>query len=314
MTILSPNKKSLEKSLISSTINQKYKNVINQILLNENNEIISRKLKVKEKLFTTMDFNPYLSIPSFEARPFNFKYFLGELAWYLRKDNHANFISNFSSFWKKLKNPNGTINSNYGKLILNDQMNWVVNTLKIDKYSRQAIVYLGNRKMHQPKNRDFICTQYINFFIRNNQLHMKVQMRSNDLIYGVTYDAPFFALIHQTIYLNLLSKYKDLEIGNYYHCSDNTHFYEKHENVINKIVKDDNNEIYKMELKEPLFYTKKLLKSTKIDYSDATEKFLGMVEIACENKEYVKNLTYNDSIGILNSIIDIQKLDKSKLK
>lgn len=69
---------------------------------------------------------------------------------------------------------------------------------------------------------------YANFFIRNNVLHMKVQMRSNDLFYGLTYDAPFFAFLHQTVYMTLFKEMPDLKLGGYYHFTDNLHFYERH--------------------------------------------------------------------------------------
>ena len=84
---------------------------------------------------------------------------------------------------------------------------------------------------------------------------MKVQMRSNDIFYGLTFDAPFFAFVHQHVLLWIKDTYKDLELGTYYHSSDNTHFYERHFSLANRIASENvsDNEEYCMKLTEPMF-------------------------------------------------------------
>ena len=128
------------------------------------------------------------------------------------------------------------INSNYGSLVIGEQLEWVINSLRSDKNTRQAIAFFNRPQFQFEGNKDFVCTMYANFFIRNNKLNMKVQMRSNDMFYGLTFDAPFFAFLHQSVYHCLLDLYTDLELGNYYHCADNMHFYEKHFNLAEKII------------------------------------------------------------------------------
>ena len=58
---------------------------------------------------------------------------------------------------------------------------------------------------------------------------MEVQMRSNDIFYGLTFDAPFFAFVHQHMYLWLKDTYPTLSLGTYTHFADNIHFYEQHD-------------------------------------------------------------------------------------
>jgi thymidylate synthase len=99
---------------------------------------------------------------------------------------------------------------------------------------------------NQPKfqfegNKDFVCTMYANFFIRDNKLNMKIQMRSNDIFYGLTFDAPFFAFLQQSIHIKLLETYPDLELGTYYHFADNLHFYERHFDLAKSIQEEDIN-------------------------------------------------------------------------
>jgi thymidylate synthase len=185
-----------------------------------------RDMKVKERTVQTLEFNPTEPFANFNKRKFNWKYFAGELAWYMRKDRDVDYIGQFSGMWSTLTNP-GTneINSNYGSLLFGDQL-----------------------------HKDFVCTMYLNFFIRDNKLNMKVQMRSNDIFYGLTFDAPFFAFVQQHMRLWLLETYPDLELGTYYHCADNIHFYERHfelaENIINDTEESDE---YIMNIKNPLF-------------------------------------------------------------
>jgi len=215
-----------------------------------------RDLKVKESLLTTVPIDPSLPFANFRNRKFNFGYFAGELAWYLNKDNDVDYISDYSGFWKHITNP-GTneINSNYGSLLFGEQLNWVVKSLKADKNTRQAIAFLNQPKFQFEGNKDFVCTMYLNFFIRNDKLHMKVQMRSNDIFYGLTFDAPFFAFVHQHVLLWVKDTYPELELGTYYHSSDNSHYYERHFELAAKIKKEDleTNEEYEMNITEPMF-------------------------------------------------------------
>ena len=215
-----------------------------------------RDMKVKELPLTTLGIDSYLPIANFESRKFNWKYFAGELSWYLRKDNDVDYIGQFSGFWSTLTNPNtNQINSNYGSLLFNEQLEWVVDSLKADKNSRQAIAFLNQPKFQFEGNKDFVCTMYLNFFIRNNQLHMKVQMRSNDVFYGLTFDAPFFAFVHQHVHLWLKDTYPELGLGIYYHCADNTHFYERHFELAEEISKEDakNSVQHAMIIPDPFF-------------------------------------------------------------
>ena len=92
---------------------------------------------------------------------------------------------------------------------------------------------------------------------------MKIQMRSNDIFYGLTFDAPFFSFLHQTVYqavwkervLELNGEDDILELGTYYHCADNIHFYERHFDMSSKIISesDEQGKNYTMNIENPLF-------------------------------------------------------------
>jgi thymidylate synthase len=236
------------------TFSHKFKQIISDIKIH--GEVSKpRDLEVTELLYAGYQINPKEPFANFTSREFNWKYFAGELAWYLNKDTNIDYINKFSGFWKNITNP-GTneINSNYGSLLFGEQLQWVLDSLKADKYTRQAIAFLNQPKYQFEGNKDFVCTMYLNFSIRHDTLDMKVQMRSNDIFYGLTFDAPFFAFVHQHVYLWLKSTYPELELGTYHHCADNIHFYERHFELAEEIANEPLHEKqYSMELIEPLF-------------------------------------------------------------
>ena len=257
-------------------------NIINHID-EHGEESQPRDLKVKEAILANFTIDPCYPIANFPQRTFNWKYLAGELAWYMKQDRDVDYIGAFSNFWGRIKNPDSNeINSNYGSLVFNkEQFGWVVDSLVADKNSRQAIMFFNQPKFQFEGNKDFVCTMYANFFIRHNILHMKVQMRSNDIFYGLTFDAPFFAILQQSVYLKLKETYPELELGLYYHFADNVHFYERHFELANEI---------KAETPDQKKEASLLLRNPFLDYdgknvflTDSAKTFIKEVDDTIEN-------------------------------
>ena len=119
---------------------------------------------------------------------------------------------------------------------------------------------------------------YANFFVRDNKLMMKVQMRSNDVFYGLTFDAPFFSFLHQSVWHILKQTYPDLEIGYYFHFADNLHFYERHFELADNILAETEDKTDTFMLKKPF-----------IDYKD------GQVSLSDHGREFCQRI--DASIG-----------------
>jgi thymidylate synthase len=279
-------------------MNFKYHELL-QTLLQKKSNASPRGFSVNEEFFTQLEINPLTPIPDFESRRFNWKYFVGELAWYLLEERKTDWINNFSTFWVKIENSDGTINSNYGHLLLKEkQLAWVIKTLQQDKESRQAIAYLGGKEFQYDNNKDFVCTQYILFYIRDNKLNMKVQMRSNDVFYGLSFDAPWFSTVMQNVYLELKETYPELELGKYYHHSDNTHFYDRHKKIAKNITDEIPFPGPKLILKEKLWETD-LSGNTKI--SLVAVDFINKVfEMIKDNEEMTNDVCKNLLASIYN--------------
>jgi len=201
-------------------------------------EIEVRGLKTKELQNYQIVFKPYQRFINFTSRKLNLSYIKYELYWYFNASFEDLSICDHAKIWKDLVNDDKTINSNYGAIIFNGQFERVIKTLFDDKYSRRAVIMIGdNDNLSDEKTKDIKCTSSIVFSIRNNTLNMFVHMRSNDAIFGLCNDVPFFSILHEMVYVVLKNvMYEDLIYGDYTHYVNSLHVYERHYNMLKKIV------------------------------------------------------------------------------
>lgn len=164
-----------------------------------------------------------------------------EMCLYLMATDDAKLFSKASSFWDGIKTRKGKINSAYGNLIFNkslkdgrSQFDWAFDSLKNDKDSRQAFMRFNNTVHQYNGNKDVPCTFLQVFHIRENKLHSTVEMRSNDLIKGTTYDIPSFILFQRLMWLRLREVYPDLELGVYHHFANSFHLYSTDFDLVEK--------------------------------------------------------------------------------
>lgn len=178
--------------------------------------------------------NPTLNLFKYEDKSLTLPtgYVKKEMCLYLLGSDDARDFSKASKFWDNIKTKQGRINSAYGNLIFNkslkdgrSQFDWAFDCLKNDKDSRQAFMRYNNTCHQYDGNKDVPCTFIQIFHIRDNKLHATVEMRSNDLIKGTTYDIPSFILFQRLMLLRLREVYPDLEMGSYTHFANSFHLY-----------------------------------------------------------------------------------------
>jgi thymidylate synthase len=226
------------KTFTGLTFGEVYKTIGKTLL--ENPEFVTspRGLKIHEIENAVIEVkDPTQNLFINKVRSVPLKYLAGELLWYFSGRNDLEFISRFSNFWKRIANSDGTCNSAYGSLIFSEnkksQYYWAYKSLVDDKDSRQAILHF-NRPYHQyDGNKDFVCTLVGIFHIRNNKLNFTIDMRSNDIFFGLT-------LLQQQMLKHLQkTSYPDLQLGSYTHIAHSLHLYEKDFNIIRSMVKED---------------------------------------------------------------------------
>lgn len=267
------------------------------LLITMQDECAPRNLKVREKTLTHLEFDPRLCIMNFSSRKFNWKYFAGELWWYMLCDLSTDKIRHFSNFWDNLR-VNGIINSNYGYIIQkrnHDQFQWALDCLANDINTRQAVMVFNIPDYQKSGVKDFVCTMYVNFWVRDSKLNMKVQMRSNDIFYGLQYDAPFFSTVQQSMLHQLkLRGHENIELGTYHHFSDNTHYYERHFDVAQKIVDGfDSDELAKTPYEFNIVSI----------FDGNNDAFINEMECIVSDKERLESMKQQDYLNLLKKFI-----------
>jgi thymidylate synthase len=206
-----------------------------------------RGKKIKENTNVALVFDdPVQSMYSNIRRSSQFKYIAAELLWYFLGRDDVDFISKYASFWKAIQNEDGSINSSYGNLLFTkknrygiSQYGWAHDSLVNDTDTRQAIMHFNLPEHQHITNKDFVCTMYGIFHIRDNKLHFKINMRSNDAILGTPTDVAFFTALQQQMLLHLRLNYPDLQLGSYTHVMDSYHIYYKHFKLVEDMIEHE---------------------------------------------------------------------------
>ncbi len=194
--------------------------------------------------------NPYSRLILEPIRKHSLTYLKRETEWYLGGRYEIDEISLHAKLWKQVSDDGKRVNSNYGAKIFHEKFNGrtqfqtVVNELLRDPDSRRAIMFLSlpHREYHMMgTTKDFPCTLMMQFMIRNGQLDATTYMRSNDLIFGLSNDIPFFTIVQELVLASInLARAKDPKLeglpmperyvlmGHLTHNAGSLHVYERH--------------------------------------------------------------------------------------
>jgi thymidylate synthase len=168
----------------------------------------------------------------------NEEYIKHELDWYLSQSLNVNDIPGKTpAIWKAVSTPEGLINSNYGYLALGEengsQYQNVLNELLVNTESRRAVMIYTRPTMHKDwcagGMSDFICTNAVQFLIRDGKLHVIVQMRSNDAVFGYKNDFAWQKYIQWCLIEDLVKRTRQLLLaGSITWQVGSLHVYERH--------------------------------------------------------------------------------------
>jgi thymidylate synthase len=175
--------------------------------------------------FTLMD--PSDKVITTPERKFNADYANFEFDWYLKGDRDATEIAERAKIWKQMMVP-GTSNvvSNYGYFWnYNDQLNRTIKEIKNNKETRRAIIVHYNLDELDLYKYDTPCNVALNFYIKDDKLHLTVFARSIDLWYGFGNDQYCFAKLMEKV-----SNETNYKIGQMHWHITNIHLYERHWN------------------------------------------------------------------------------------
>jgi len=189
-------------------------------------ETSPRGIKSKEIIAPRIEIiDPRQRWITFKTRRMDVAYAIGELFWYLHGTNSVKLIEYYAPSIKKFSDDGETLNSAYGYLIFNkwgNQFKEVIRKLTDDPDSRQAIIFLREPADLWKKTKDSVCTNALQFFIRENKLHMITTMRSGDLFVGFMYDCFCFTMLQELMAIAL-----HVDVGSYIHVPGSLHIYEQ---------------------------------------------------------------------------------------
>lgn len=166
----------------------------------------------------------------------NEDYVARELDWYLSTSLNVNDIPEpIPAIWKAVATPEGRINSNYGWCIYSEangqQFNHCVAELKNNPDSRRAIMIYTRPSMQWDYNEDgmsdFMCTNTVQYLVRDGKVHALVYMRSNDAVLGYKNDYAW-----QKFVLDQVSNNIGVPAGNIYWNVASLHVYERHFDLV----------------------------------------------------------------------------------
>ena len=163
----------------------------------------------------------------------NDNYVERELEWYKSMSLYVKDIPGKTpTIWQQVASSEGKINSNYGWAIYSEdnalQYQNVLCELLGNANSRRAVMIYTRPTMWYDYNADgmsdFMCTNAVQYMIRDEQLIVIVQMRSNDVVFGYRNDYAWQKYVADNLSydLGLIDKPKIIwHVGN-------LHVYERH--------------------------------------------------------------------------------------
>ena len=174
--------------------------------------------------------------PSIFGEP-NEDYIAKELKWYDSESTNINDIYEDKkppAAWMYAANKHGEINSNYGHLVFGSkyfcQASHAIAELRANPDTRRAIMVYNRPSIWTEYNEngksDFICTNAATYYIRDNKVHVVVQMRSNDVVFGYKNDYAWAKNMLEYVTAQLHDP--KLLVGDIHWQVQNLHTYERH--------------------------------------------------------------------------------------
>lgn len=177
-----------------------------------------------------------------------------EEMWYDSQSLNVNDIPGGApKVWAAVASKDGTINSNYGWTTYSPQNGGqyakVLAELKKNPESRRAVVIYTRPSMWEEYNvdgrSDFMCTNDVQYLIRDGAVHACVQMRSNDAVLGYKNDWAW-----QNTVLSRLAKDLNLPVGDIHWTAGSLHVYERHFYLVDHFLRTGDIAVTKSQYRE----------------------------------------------------------------
>lgn len=151
---------------------------------------------------------------------------LGEWLWYLSGANDYAFVEYYVPTGYRDDAPDRTtVPNGYGERLANfrgqNQLANIIKLLKTKRTSRQAVIQLFDAG-DVGRGYGVPCTCTLQFLVRDDRVHMVVNMRSNDAYLGLPHDVFAFTMLQE-----LVARAIGADVGEYTHCVGSLHLYDQ---------------------------------------------------------------------------------------
>ena len=158
-------------------------------------------------------------VPGREWNPF---LALSECLWLLAERNDVATLYPYNKRILEYSDDGKTLYGAYGYRI-KDQIEPLIKRLQRDSNDRRAVLSIWRPEDLTANTKDAPCNDVIMFKLRNNELHMTVFCRSNDLHFGLyAVNLPVFSFLQEYIAARL-----NVAMGTQTHISNSLHIYTK---------------------------------------------------------------------------------------
>ena len=131
-----------------------------------------------------------------KRRKLSYDFMEAEAKWIVAGSNDLNFHPEINAKLYPYSDNGKTMAGAYGPMIMY-QRDYVIDALTIDPDTRQAVLTIW--KPNPGPSKDIPCTLAMQFFIREDEMHTVVFMRSSDTWMGLPYDMYSFTKVTESI-------------------------------------------------------------------------------------------------------------------
>ncbi|WP_420229822.1 thymidylate synthase [Psychrobacter sp. ER1] len=168
---------------------------------------------------------------------------IGEFFWYVNGSDSIEFIeyyiSNYRDFIDYKQGENAPVLGAYGSRMfgIKNQFKAIKDLLKRKPETRRAVISIYDKEdLFRDDSRDIPCTCSLQFFVRDNALHLTTIMRSNDATKGLIHDLFSFTLIQELMWAELAKDNEALELGIYTHFAGSLHIYHEDKTTVDNFL------------------------------------------------------------------------------
>lgn len=147
--------------------------------------------------------------------------------WYKKGDRaDTSILEYFDEYEHCIDDKHPIFNSNYGYYAYTQGgLKKCIERLKKDRHTRQACFCINNNEAMSDGSIDKLCTNAIQFYIKDNALVMIIQMRSSNFITLLPYDVFMFSVFYAQVLSELKKTYNDVYANLAFIQAGSVHYY-----------------------------------------------------------------------------------------